>query len=75
MTDPLSLGGAGAGGGILGGLLTFLGIRSKINDVDKRVDRLTDVVQFVSTCKATHEAIDKRLGRIEDGIDTLVKRK
>lgn len=44
-------------------------------DVDKRVDRLTEVVQYTSTCVATHKAVDQRLGRIESGIDTLIARK
>ena len=67
MTDPLSLGGAGAGGGLLGGLLAWFGF-------SKRLDRLSDVVQYAKTCEATHKAVDQRLESIEDKLDELLRR-
>ena len=75
MDNLLQTGGAGGFGAILGAFLTFFGIKGKIEDVDKRIDKLTTVVQFESTCEAKHEAIDQRLGRIESGIDRLLERK
>lgn len=60
MTDLLSTGGAGAGGTIIGAVLAFLGFKSKIKDIDKRIDNLTKVVQFESTCEATHKGLDDK---------------
>lgn len=60
MADLLQTGGAGGIGAILGALMSFFGMKGKIEDVDKRVDKLTGVVQFASTCDAKHEAIEKQ---------------
>lgn len=74
MVDPVTIGGAGVGGGLIAGLLTFFGMKGKVEDVDKRVDRLTDAVQFSNVCEATHKAVDTRLQGIEDGIKELLRR-
>jgi len=56
----LQPGGVGGLGAILGALMSFFGIKGKIDNVERRVDRLTDVVIFVDTCKAKHSAIAKQ---------------
>ena len=60
MSDLISTGGAGGFGALLGALMSFFGIKSKINDVDKRIDRLADVVQYSSTCEAVQESMNKQ---------------
>ncbi len=60
MDNLLQTGGAGGAGAILGALMSFFGIKGKVEDVDKRVDRLTNVVAFSDTCDAKHEAIEKQ---------------
>ena len=67
--DPLTTGGAIGGGGILGAILTFFGIKSKIDSVDKRVDNLTNVVQFASTCGATHKGVENQFKNLNEKID------
>ena len=42
------------GAGILGALLTFFGLKS-------RVDRMADTVRYVDTCEAIHTGIEKKL--------------
>lgn len=60
MDNLIQTGGAGGFGAVLGALMSFFGIKSKIDAVDKRVDRLTDVVAFTDTCDAKHGAISKQ---------------
>ena len=57
MDNLLQTGGAGGLGAVLGALMSFFGIKGKIDNVERRVDRLTDVVIFADTCKAKHIAI------------------
>lgn len=67
MVDPITLGGAGAGGGILGGFIAYFGFI-------RRLERLSDVVRYTETCEATHKAVDQRLESIEKKIDLLLER-
>ena len=60
MVDLFTTGGAGAGGGLLGALLTFLGFKSRLDGVDKRIDNLNKTVTFKDTCDAKHEGINDR---------------
>lgn len=80
MTDLLTTGGVGGFGALLGALLSFFGIKGKIDDVDKRIDKLTGVVMFADTCKATHTGINQRLDsadkmqiEIRDNIKDILK--
>lgn len=66
MNDLLTTGGAGGFGAILGAFMTFFGIKGKIKDVDKRIDRLTDVVAFSSTCTAVQKSIDERFKSLHE---------
>jgi len=57
----LQTGGAGGVGAVVGALMSFFGIKGKIEAVDKRVDGLTGVVQFSNTCDAVHTGLNQRL--------------
>lgn len=59
--------GAGAGGGLLGALLAWLG-------VSKRLDKLEDGTVWRETCRATHKSVDDSLARIETKLDKLTER-
>ena len=61
MDNLLQTGGVGGLGALIGSLLAVFGFKGKIDDVDKRVDKLTAVVQFESTCDAKHDALNIRL--------------
>ncbi len=60
MDNLLQTGGAGGLGAVIGALMSFFGIKGKIDTVERRVDRLTNVVTFADTCNAKHEAIEKQ---------------
>jgi len=64
--DFESLGG-GAGAGILGSILAFLGF-------NRRLNRLEDEKQNKTVCNALHESIDKRLETLQNSIDHLTER-
>ena len=61
----LQTGGAGGIGAIFGALASFFGMKGKIENVDKRVDSLTGVVQFKSTCEAVHGGVRDSIASIE----------
>lgn len=61
MSDLLTTGGAGGLGALLGTLFTFFGIKSKIGDVDKRIDKLTGTVMYTDTCEVKHAGLNQRL--------------
>ena len=66
MDNLLQTGGAGGLGAILGALMSFFGIKGKIDNVDKRIDKLTGVVMFTNTCDAKHEGLSQRLDRADE---------
>ena len=79
--DLIEKGATAGGGGILGALLGFFGVKSKIDSVDKRVNDLTKVVQFEKTCEATHKGVDDKFETIHnlmketrDGVKELLKK-
>ncbi len=69
LPELLETGGAGGLGGVIGALFSFLGLKSKIDSTDKRIDKVIEGVVFTSTCNATHKGIEKRM---DDQGDTLV---
>ncbi len=80
MDNLLQTGGASGVGAILGALMSFFGIKGKIDDVDKRIDKLTGVVQFSTTCDAKHESITRQFDEsremateIRDDIKDILK--
>jgi len=58
--------GLGAGGGFVTGILAALGLHFRIskNELNK---------QDKEVCSAVHRAIDYRLERIENKLDTIIK--
>lgn len=66
MDNLLQTGGAGGFGAVLGALMSFFGIKGKINDVDKRIDNLAGVVQFASTCDARYESLKGDISSSKD---------
>lgn len=59
--------GAGAGGGgIVGVFLAWLGFKSKICSIEKRLDSISKNVRYEITCDKIHEATNRRLKSIED---------
>jgi vacuolar-type H+-ATPase subunit D/Vma8 len=79
MADPLTTGGAGVGGTLVGALLTWVGIKKSIQadidkDIDKveaRIDKLTDLVQYKSTCVVMHSGVDKEFKNVNAKIDNV----
>jgi len=62
LTTPI---GAGAGSGILGVFLSWLGFKTKIKDIDKRLDKLAEDVRYEDTCEEICGALKIRLDSIE----------
>jgi len=57
--------GAGAGSGILGAFLTWLGLKAKDKDTDRRIRNLEKGVRYADTCIEMNEAVKNRLSNIE----------
>ncbi len=66
MIDNLTAGAGVGGGGILGIIMAWLGFRTKICAMEKRLDFLAKDVQYERTCNEIHKAIDQRLENIEE---------
>ena len=66
--------GAGAGGGIIGAALAFLGIKQRIDRQDKIIDNIQKNIVWSSTCAITREATNQRLESIERKIDFLIEK-
>jgi len=64
--DNLTTGAGVGGGGFLGVVLAWLGFKSKICTIEKRLDSLVKDVQYERTCNEIHKAIDQRLENIEE---------
>ena len=55
--------------------------KAEVNSINKRVDRLTEVVVFKDTCVATHKGVDDKFDTIHammretrDGVRDLLKK-
>ncbi len=66
--------GKGGAGGILGALMAWLGFKSQINNIEKKVDRLCNEVQYKDTCEATHKPIERQLAKIDSKLDRLLEK-
>jgi len=64
--DNLATGAGASGGGFLGAALAWLGTKSKLCSIEKRLDSLVKDVQYERTCSEIHKAIDLRLGSMEE---------
>ena len=74
MSDWIEVIGSGTGGGILGTILAYLGLKSKVDALEAKVEKQGDKTVWRDTCIATHKAINGRLERIEDKVDKLLNR-
>ena len=58
--------GVPTGAGILGVILSWFGLRTRVVSVERKVCRMQEHVVFKDTCKSTRTAIKERLETIED---------
>lgn len=58
------IGGAG-GGGVVGVILAWLGFKSKVCSIERRLSGLSDNVRYEDTCEKICGAMEKRLEGIE----------
>ena len=76
MPDDLLTGiGSGAGGGLLGVLLGWFGLRNKITETNARITRMEDKMVWRDTCIATHKSIDETMKRMEEKLDRLIEKR
>ncbi len=66
--------GKGGAGGILGALMAWLGFKSQINNIEKKVNRLCNEVRYKDTCDATHKPIERQLEKIDSKLDKLLEK-
>lgn len=60
MNDLLTTGGAGVGGSLLGALLAFLGLKTRIDAAEKKICTLNNNVVYEATCQARHHGFEQR---------------
>jgi hypothetical protein len=72
MSDPSDIGGGLIGGGVLGALLTFFGIKSRMDKQDDRIDKMEERVRFIDTCEVIHKSIDSNLNEIKGDVKTII---
>lgn len=61
MSDFLTTGGAGLGGTVLGALGSWFGLKPKIDALDSKVDKLSELVVYTDTCDAKFGGLTQRL--------------
>lgn len=64
----------GAGGGIIGALLSFFGSKQRMDRVDKDIDNMRDNTVLRNTCDKTHSAVDQRLTSIDHKLDKIYEK-
>ena len=65
--------GMGLGGGtLLGTVLTYLGMKQRIDRVEKSADDMKKTIRYVDTCIEIHKAVERRLERIEGKQDAVL---
>jgi len=66
--------GAGAGGGgILGFLLAWLGMKSRLSNMEKTLASMNKEIRYVDTCTEITKGMYQRLKAIEDNQAELLK--
>jgi hypothetical protein len=63
LTEKIGIGG---GAGIVGAILSWLGFKYRIDNMQKDVETLKKEVRYQDTCLEVHKAVDARLQNIED---------
>ena len=61
MNNLFETGGAGGIGAILGAIVSFLGLKGRINYTEKRLDAMSEKVVYQDSCAATHKGVEKQL--------------
>lgn len=81
MTNFLETGSAGGAGAILGVILSFLGFRSRLDSIEKRLDKTINDSVSSNTCHAVSEGIKdlidtqtKLMSEMREDIKTLIRR-
>lgn len=65
--------GMGLGGGtLLGTVLTYLGMKQRIDRIEKGTDDMKEKIRYVDTCIEIHKAVERRLESIEGKQDTVL---
>ena len=65
--------GMGLGGGtLLGTVLTYLGMKQRIDRVEKSADDMKKTIRYVDTCIEIHKAVERRLESIEGKQDAVL---
>ena len=65
--------GMGLGGGtLLGTVLTYLGMKQRVDRIEKSTDDMKKTIRYVDTCIKIHEAVDRRLESIEGKQDKIL---
>lgn len=66
--------GMGLGGGtLLGTVLTYLGMKQRVDRIEKSADDMKKTIRYVDTCLKIHEATDRRLESIESKQDKVLE--
>jgi len=81
MDDPITKIGIGAGSGLVGIMLGWLGFKAKVENLQTDMTALKKNVRYQDTCLEVHKAVDSRLKAIEgmqtemrDDIKLLIRR-
>lgn len=75
--DVNGLGAGVGGGGLIGMVLTYLGIREKFSDNDKKHDEIArtfERVVFKDTCKACNKGLHDKLDLVSNKLDHVIER-
>ena len=82
MDNLLQTGGVGGVGAIIGAISSWFGLKTKIDAIEKNVDKIANCVITVPTCDAKHDGLEVRiesqeimLKEIRDDIKTLIGEK
>jgi len=65
--------GMGLGGGtLLGTVLTYLGMKQRIDRIEKGADGMKEKIRYIDTCVEIHKAVERRLENIEIKQDAVL---
>jgi len=64
MIDILQTGGAGLGGSVIGAIAIFLGFKSRIDNIEKLTEKLSEGI-------VSKDLLKEKLGRMGDKVDHL----
>jgi len=73
LSDLLGTSAGAGGGGVLGALLVWLGLKSKLQDVEKRISSLSKGVRYIDTCNEICKSLNQRLQSMESRQSEMCK--